>query len=206
MDLALLGRLWELCRREWRIPVDNPVRDLDKPPIARGRKRRLNPGEEARLLEAAPPVFRAVLRWALETAMWREEMAELRWEHIDLEGQTAHLPNTKNGEARSVPLSSKALSVLQGIPQNLEGSVFGMSPNAMTLAMRRARDAAGIPDIRLHDLRHEAISRLFESTDLDSLEISRITGHKSMQMLSRYTHLRSGRLADRLDGNPRIQS
>jgi len=205
MDLALLGRLFELCRREWRIPVDNPVREMGKPPIAQGRKRRLKPGEEAKLLKVAPPVFRAVLRWALETAMRREEMATLHWEHIDTSARTAHLPNTKNGEARSVPLSKQALSVLHEIPKQLDGSVFGMSANAMTLAMRRARETAGISDLRLHDLRHEAISRFFERTDLDSLEISRITGHKSMQMLSRYTHLRSGRLADRLDGQPRVQ-
>jgi integrase len=57
--------------------------------------------------------------------------------------------------------------------------------------------------LRFHDLRHEATSRLFENTDLDLMEIRAITGHKTLQMLVRYTHLRTARLADRLAGNGR---
>lgn len=78
-----------------------------------------------------------------------------------------------------------------------------MSENAITIAMRRAREEAEIEDLTFHDLRHEATSRLFEKTDLDSLEISEITGHKGLQMLKRYTHLRADRLADRLAGEKR---
>jgi integrase len=57
-----------------------------------------------------------------------------------------------------------------------------------------------VEGLRFHDLRHEAISRLFENTDLDLMEIQKITGHKTLQMLLRYTHLRTARLADRLAG------
>lgn len=78
-----------------------------------------------------------------------------------------------------------------------------MSENAITIAMRRAREEAKIEDLTFHDLRHEATSRLFENTDLDLLEIAEITGHKSLQMLKRYTHLRSARLAERLAGKGR---
>ena len=203
LDLASLGRLFEIARKEWGWPVENPVRDVRKPKLPKGRNRRLNDDEEYRLLSACSPSFSAVVKWALETAMRREEIARLRWEHIDRRGRTAYLPETKNGDARTVPLSRKALSILDEIPRHLDGSVFDMSPNAITLAMRRATEKAEIDDLRFHDLRHEAISRLFENTDLDALEISRITGHRTMQMLSRYTHLRAGRLADRLDGHPR---
>ena len=71
--------------------------------------------------------------------------------------------------------------------------------------MIRATARAGIDDLRFHDLRHEAISRLFETTDLTDMEIMSISGHKSVQMLRNYTHLRSGRLASRLDGVRRGQ-
>lgn len=66
--------------------------------------------------------------------------------------------------------------------------------------MKRIRAKAGLENIRFHDLRHEATSRFFEDTDLDVMEIKAITGHKTLQMLVRYTHLRTARLADRLAG------
>ena len=81
-----------------------------------------------------------------------------------------------------------------------EGSVFGISADAITQAMEAARKKAGIEDLHFHDLRHEATSRLFEQTDLDVMESRSITGHKSLQMLARYSHLRTGRFADRLAG------
>ncbi|MEK8089900.1 tyrosine-type recombinase/integrase [Thermithiobacillus plumbiphilus] len=63
---------------------------------------------------------------------------------------------------------------------------------------------AGLTGLVFHDLRHEATSRLFERTDLDIMEIRTITGHETLQMLARYTHLRTARLAQRLRGAPRI--
>lgn len=72
--------------------------------------------------------------------------------------------------------------------------------------MKRVRKNAKIEDLRFHDLRHEAISRFFERTDLDVMEIKAITGHKTLQMLARYTHLRTARLADRLAGSRRGES
>jgi integrase len=70
-------------------------------------------------------------------------------------------------------------------------------------AFSRCCKAAKIKNLRLHDLRHEAISRLFENTDLDIMEIKTITGHKTLNMLVRYSHLRTHRLADRLAGASR---
>ncbi|MGE4298941.1 MAG: site-specific integrase [Desulfovibrionaceae bacterium] len=135
--------------------------------------------------------------------MRRTEIATLTWFHVDLERRFVHLPETKNGEARSVPLSPAALDILKRIPRNLKGSVFALSPENITRAMVRACKQAGIADLRFHDLRHEATSRFFENTDLDLMEIKAITGHKSMQMLARYSHLRAHRLAERLAGRQR---
>ena len=80
-----------------------------------------------------------------------------------------------------------------------------MSAENITQTMIKACQKVGIENLHFHDLRHEAISRFFENTDLDVMELKSITGHKTLQMLVRYTHLRTARLADRLAGAKRGQ-
>jgi integrase len=102
-DLVLLGHVFELACKESGIYVNNPVRDIKLPPGGRPRDRRLQLGEEAHNGWLLPMVH-----LALETAMRQGKLLRLRWEHIDLSRRTAHLPDTENGEARSVPLSTTA--------------------------------------------------------------------------------------------------
>jgi integrase len=211
LDLAILSRLFEVAATDWGMEsLNNPVKRARKPKLNGGRTRRLQPAqgkeeksEEERLLEACGEKFRPVVQFAIETAMRRAEIANLTWANIDLKGKTAYLAETKNMTERTVPLSPAAIDILKGLPRRITGSVFGMSENAITIAMRRAREEAQINNLVFHDLRHEATSRLFERTDLDLLEIAEITGHKNLQMLKRYTHLRSNRLAARLAGSKR---
>jgi len=158
------------------------------------------------LLAAADPEMRDIIRLALETAMRRGELSNLCWKDVDLERRTATLYETKNGETRTTPLSPRALEILRAIRENgSEGQerVFSKMPEAITYAMDKACKTAQLQNLHFHDLRHEATSRLFENTDLDMMEIRSITGHKTLQMLVRYTHLRSARLADRLAGTKR---
>jgi len=154
-------------------------------------------------LESATPPFDDIIRFALETGMRREEIATMEWPNIDLKQGIVHLPKTKNGAPRSVPLSPTAIQILKSTLRRINGTVFGMSKDAITRAMTVTRRKAGVKDVRFHDLRHEATSRFFENTDLDIMEISAITGHKSLQMLSRYTHLRAHKLTERLKGEKR---
>lgn len=208
LELALISHLYTVARSAWGMSyLTNPVplAKTARPRLPAGRDRRLRDGEEAALLAAAPPVLRAVIRWALATTMRLSEISALTWEQIDTTQRSAHVPTSKNGDARTVPLSREALAVLKSIPRQLDGSVFGMSENAISLAWHRARRAVGIKGLTFHDLRHEAISRLFERTDLDAMEIARISGHRTLSMLSRYTHLRAHHLAQRLDGVARGQ-
>jgi integrase len=211
LDLAILSRLFEVAATDWGMEsLINPVKRARKPKLAGGRTRRLQPApskdeksEEERLLDACATNFKPVVQFAIETAMRRSEIASLEWNNIDLKRKTAYLRDTKNKSERTVPLSPTAIEILKSIPRNISGPVFGMSENAITIAMRRARAEAGIEDLTFHDLRHEATSRFFENTDLDLLEIAEITGHKNLQMLKRYTHLRAERLAERLAGKAR---
>ncbi len=129
--------------------------------------------------------------------MRRGELLALRWENVDTKKRTAYLPMTKNGDARTVPLSSRAVSVLETLPRSIEGHVFPISENALKLAFVRAVKVAGIKDLHFHDLRHKATSRLAEKLS-NVLELSAVTGHKDLRMLKRYYHPRAADLARKL--------
>ena len=207
-DLVILSHLFEVARKEWGIYVQNPVREIKLPPHAKPRERRLQDGldgersEESRMLvacrEARNPYLLPVVRLALETAMRRGEILSLRWEHIDVNRRIAHLPDTKNGESRTVPLSSTAVRILRALPRSLNGQVFpGLTGEAIKRSFTRAVRRAGIEDLHFHDLRHEATTRLFEK-GLNIMEVASITGHKDLRMLRRYTHLKAEELAKKL--------
>ena len=205
LDFALLSKLFNYARSDWGMEsLRNPVELAAKPKPARGRDRRLEEGEEGKLLKVASPAFQVVILFALETAMRREEIASLQWKNVNVKSRYVYLPETKNSEARTVPLSAAAVDILKNLPC-IEGRerVFGMTAYQITRTMKKVRNKAGLEDLRFHDLRHEATSRFFENTDLDVMEVKAITGHKTLQMLSRYTHLRTAHLADRLDGAKR---
>ena len=204
-EFAIISRLFNLARSDWGMEnLQNPINLVSKPKAGKGRERRLEVEEEEKLLEKAPLSFRPVILFALATAMRREEIATLKWKNINLERKSALLLDTKNTETRSVPLSPVALDILRSIPkQENQERVFGTGVKEITKTMLETCRTAGIEDLRFHDLRHEATSRLFENTDLDIMEIRAITGHKTLQMLLRYTHLRTSRLADRLAGAKR---
>lgn len=96
-------------------------------------------------------------------------------------------------------MTSMELEILKFIPRRLDnGPVFGLTKDQITDRMRSTVKRAGLEDLRFHDLRHEATSRFFERGTLDMMEIATITGHKTMHMLRRSTHLRAEDLAAKL--------
>ena len=147
--------------------------------------------------------------------MRRGELLALDWAHVNLEAQTAHLPDTKNGDPRTVPLSKKAVAVLKALPTPHNGPVFPMTPMALrkafTRAIERARSkyaddckeakrrpvSAFLADVHFHDTRHEAASRLADKLS-NVLELSAVTGHRDSRMLKRYYHPRAEDLAKKL--------
>ncbi|MBU2804920.1 site-specific integrase, partial [Acidithiobacillus ferridurans] len=220
-ELGLLQRALKKAAMEWGIalPGGIPTAMVAKPKMPKARDRRLVGDEEARLLgacaKARNPWLRPVVVFAIETAMRAGEILEsqkqnteagdedskmmqattgLLWAEVDLKRAVAHLPETKNGEARDVPLSSRAVEVLKGLPRSMDGRVFGTTYEGIHQAFVRACRRAGIDGLRFHDLRHEATSRLFER-GLNPMQVAAITGHKTLQMLKRYTHLRAEDLA-----------
>ena len=201
LHLALLSHLFAVAKIEWAMEgLDNPVELVRKPKLPQGRERRLVDGEEARLLAACQAVnheLATIVRFAIETAMRQGEIIGMTWAMVDLKRRVVHLPDTKNGLARDVPLSSIAEQVLSALPRRMDGRVWTYTQDGMRASWRRALAHADIDGLTFHDLRHEATSRLFEK-GFNPMEVSAITGHKTLQMLKRYTHLRAEDLAKRM--------
>lgn len=204
LELSLLSDLFTIGEIEWGACSSNPVLKVRKPKIPPGRQRRLERFEEKRIArycaETKNTLVAAIICFALETCMRRGEILSLLWENVDLNARVAHLPDTKNGSKRDVPLSLAAMRVLNKLGPQLAGLVFDCNVNRFKSAWRLIMQKTRIEDLHFHDLRHEAISRLFELGTLDMMEIAAISGHKSLQMLKRYTHLRARLLVSKLDG------
>ncbi|EBE4782390.1 site-specific integrase [Salmonella enterica] len=230
--LALLSHVFNVSRKEWGMEsLLNPIEAIRKPQPKNSMTRRLEAlpvvsektgvtsgkeiaNEIEHIIAATHSlVLPAIILLALETAMRRSEIAELRWRFIDLDRRVAHLPDTKNGNARDVPLSTKAITILSSLKEHSKPAadkVFDMRADAITRAfdraVKRAReryektnslcDESFLKDLRFHDLRHEATSRLAEIFPMH--ELTKITGHKDPRMLMRYYHPKAEDLALKL--------
>lgn len=249
--LAVLSHVLSIARKEWDMEsLSNPVELVRKPQPNNTRTRRIavsdaavgtpsvdepesergaQDGELERVVKASGSALLPSIIWlAVETAMRRGKIVSLSWMHVDLTRCVVHLPSTKNGDARDVPLSSRAIAVLEtlkrmwdaakdGTAEDSEddaGRVFEIRSDSVTRAFERAvararkfyvdecRTAklkpAGkfLTDLRFHDLRHEAISRLASIFPLH--ELTKITGHRDPRMLMRYYHPRAEDLAKQL--------
>lgn len=204
LELAMLSDMLNIAIIEWGACKENPVLRVRKPKLPPGRDRRITWGEERRILRAASAhknrEMYSIIVLALETAMRQGEILNLEWEHIDLRTRVAHLPITKNGSKRDVPLSLRAVDALTRLGVGTQGDVFKYTSDGFKSAWRTLIKRTGIENLHFHDLRHEAVSRLFELGTLDMMEVATISGHKSMQMLRRYTHLKASNLVEKLDG------
>jgi integrase len=224
-ELNLLSRIFDLAMREWDVVLPaNPCKAVSRPPERNARTRRLRQHEEDYLLTKARPEVAQIVRMALETSARLGELLSLEWADVDTDTRVAYTygvnrQGTKNGTPlRAIPLSLKAIELLESLPHS-DRRVFPTwaASDSFNKAWRTAisdatqayakdckkngskPDPAFLTDLVFHDLRHEATSRLFEKRKLDSMEIAMITGHKSLAMLKRYTHLRASELAKQLD-------
>ena len=192
-DLVLLRAAWNTARIEWgRELGGNPLTLIRFPKNNPPRERRLKQGEYNRLIDANKEskvwYLAPIINIAIETCMRRGEILALEWEHIDFLRSKALLPETKNGCSRWVPLNGKVLHILTKIePRN--NRVFPITDNAFRQAWDRLRKRADIANLTFHDLRHEAISRLFES-GLSIPQVMQISGHQTASQLFRYIQLK----------------
>ncbi len=199
-DLSLLSRLFNVAIKEWGIafPMGNPVRQIRMPRLPSGRDRRVSSEElEQIAIASGSKEFGALVRFAVETGMRRGEIASMKWEHVDLKKRTLRIPDTKTGTPRTVPLSREALLILSELPRRIDGAVWSFAPDWLSHLFADSCKKADIEGLHFHDLRHEATSRFFEK-GFNVMEVAAITGHKTLQMLKRYTHLKAEDLAERM--------
>lgn len=203
-EIDLLSKMFDVAQKEFGIalPAGNPVLGVRKPASGKGRERRVSDAEWSRLMKECGASGNAWLlsavKLAVATAMRQGEILNLAWKDVDIEQKMALLRETKNGEARAVPLSSDAVTILRGLPVDIKGLVFPMPRRTLYSAFSRACGRAGIAGLTFHDLRHEALSRLAERGDFTVLELAAVSGHKTLQMLKRYTHLQATKLAEKM--------
>ena len=206
-ELYMLSKLLRFAEMECGItlPRGNSVAKIRKPREGKSRDRRLTAKEwtalEHECKNSRNPWLASAVRFAVETAMRQGEMLSLRWTDIDQQRRLALLLDAekiKTEETRAVPLSSRALASIASLPHSTSGRIFPVERLTLYHAFRAACQRAGIEDYTWHDLRHESLSRLAERGDLSVLELAAVSGHKTLQMLKRYTHLQTEKLAAKL--------
>lgn len=200
-ELNIVSHAINLARKEWgllnQLPY-NPVELIQRPKHNKARDRRLEAGEYEVLLEAAKDGHNSYLHdvivLAVETGMRQGEIVGIKQANLNTTDKTLTIPETKNGEVRVIPLSTKAFEILsdKAFLRVLEGVTVRAVQQSFEHCLARARKSAPklFKDLRFHDLRHEAISRLFEK-GLNQFQVASISGHKTLQMLKRYTHIRA---------------
>lgn len=209
IELAMVSKLFKIAAREWRMEgLKNPLDGVEKPGGSNERKRRFGTpkisaaDEEKDLFERlrlAGAYMAPLAELAIETAMRQGELLALTWTDIDLQKRIASLKDSKNSEPRDVALSPRALEILRTMPRPLkdDAPLFPISQDEVIRTFRNACRDAKIENFKFHDLRHEAVSRLF-AQGLNVAEVAAISGHKTWSQLKRYTQLRAEDLARKL--------
>ena len=206
-DLNLLGAVWTRAIKEWRLGLTiNPVHQIQRPAQPENRTRRVSDDELTAIVhqlgwqdDRPPADINEWIAWcaclALETAMRRGEILGLEWRHVH--AQHLHLPRTKNGRPRDVPLSSRARALL-ALLQPGAGPVVPVHPGTFLVYWTEAVRGAGLVDLNFHDLRREATTRMAPKFR-DALELSRVTGHRDVRSLGVYFQPAVEELSRKLD-------
>lgn len=183
-EMNLIGSVLTTARKEWELIPDNPLSDVRKPTEPPPRDRLPTADEMERMQFVAGDNLSKVtarayhaFRFGCETAMRAGEIVGLHW--ADIKGSVAHLPLTKNGLARKVPLSSAALALLDQLPRCEQ--VFNLDSRQVDSLFRKVRKKAGIEDLVFHDSRAYAATMLAKKVDV--LTLAKITGHRDLSLL-----------------------
>lgn len=208
-QLAVLHNMFEIARDEWELPLqENPLDRLNFKATRTERTRRLEFGELSRISvygddKRRNPLFKPFILFAIETGMRRSEILRMKWEHLNRHKSTLIIPKTKNGHSREIPVTTKGWETLDGLPTGDSDYVFPVTADAVKCAWDRMRKALKLSDLRLHDMRREAISSYFER-DLDIPEVATISGHRDWRMLKVYTRPRPENIARKLNSRTAV--
>jgi len=216
LDIALISSLFERCRKDWGIEVENPCRKIELPSGSNKRERRVADQEIEGLLEFLPKAMprtkntNELIELSIETGMRQSEVLGIEWNDVHTKEKYIQLDDTKSGDPRQVPLSLKAIKILDSMVRPIKSErVFKVTQDALIrgfnqackLAIENKKDEKNIKfgymeNLKFHDLRHEAASRW--ATRLQAQELCKMFGWKTMQMALRYYHPTALSIADKL--------
>ncbi len=204
-EMTILRSVFESARRDWSMISINPIADVKRPPAPPNRKRLMSDGERDRLLlalgydgkvETVQHQVAVAMLLGLETAMRAGEMLGLTWARVNLPGQYVSLEKTKNGDYRDVPLSKRAVELLESMRMVDAHNVFTLTLASLDALFRKARDKCEIDNLHFHDTRATALTNL--SRKLDVMELARMVGHRDLKSLLIYYRKSATDLAARL--------
>lgn len=197
LELAIISHLYNYAAAKWGMrALENPVAptrvkgtDPHRGQAYKGRERTLSISEREKLFEHLNEEMKHIVALAVETGMRRGELMSLTVSNVDLTKKTVKLDKTKNGDSREVPLSPSAVDILRAVLEHkkiigLDGKIWSMGPDRVTSVFASAAKEAGLKDIRFHDLRHTAATRL--AGIYQAHELAKILGHKVLNMVMRY--------------------
>jgi integrase len=202
IELKLISKLYRIASKDWGMEgLRNPIASVTMPGGSNRRERRLQADEQKALfaeLRKVDAYMAPLAELAIETAMRQGELLSLTLADVDMQKRVAYLKDTKNSEPRDVPLSTRAVEILKEIPRplNKTAPLFPISQDAVIRSFRQACTDAEIENLKFHDLRHEAVSRICDKLPMH--EAMRVTGHKTPSMLMRYYHPKAEDLARKL--------
>lgn len=192
-EWSTLGNMLNIAKHEWKLVETNYLKGVRKPETPKARTRRYSQQEINALVYAsgfswnkAPETTTArvgiALLFAIETAMRAGEIINLTWQHVHIERRIAHLPETKNGYARDVPLSTQAIALLHKLKEIENGdSVFQMTSTNLDALFRKLKRRVQLEDLHFHDTRREALTRLAKK--LSVMELAKMSGHRDLSIL-----------------------
>ncbi|WP_321905205.1 tyrosine-type recombinase/integrase [Paraburkholderia tropica] len=209
-EWTLLHNIFQLARREWRWLEELPFEDVKRPKSDPHRTRRVSIDERDLIckrlgyksdgpIKTKSQEAALAFLFAIESGMRAGEILALRAEFVDLERRAAHLPKTKNSDARDVPLSTKACELLKRLGGR--DPLFSISSESLVSLFRHGRNRAkkempGIATLHFHDSRHEACTQLAKKVSV--LELAKIIGHRDLKNLLIYYNPTTEELAQKL--------
>lgn len=202
LELQLMSRFLRWMKSEKGINCNDVVEGVKLPDPGKARTTIIEPLQFEMILSNASEKAQPVIYLAWHTAMRRNEILAITPAMVDFPKRVIHLSDdqTKNGEGRDVPLNSAALALLRDLCNGKDANapLFTLTPYAVSQAFRRAARISLVKNVCFHSLRHSAITRYAEK-GLNTLQLQAISGHKSITMLARYSHIKATSVADLMD-------
>lgn len=208
-ELTTVSAVFNYAMREWQLINDNPILKIARPKHNPERTRRPTADEIRRIClyleydEMQRPAMQKqrvalAFLFAIETAMRAGEICNIEWQHVDLSRRVVHLPQTKNGSSRNVPLSRRAVALLEKLQPLDLSPAFGLKAEPLSTIFRRTTRALEIDNLHFHDSRREALTRMAKKVNV--MDLAKISGHKDIKiLLNTYYAPDAASLADLLD-------